>query len=247
MTAKALLIAARPPVGAAVLTIAALLLLGVRNAGVVLACALCTFTATAVAAEFVRGSKSHRHRGVRWPSALLLTLQRNRRRYGGYIVHLGIVLIVLGFVGAAFKTERHVQMEVGTTTTVGNYQLAYDDLDRDVTEEKRIFKAQINVSRGGEHVETLFPQRNFHSAQRQWQSEVAIRSTPTEDLYLVITSFDPDGTASVRAFINPLTWWIWVGAAVMLAGIVVIMSGGAVQPSPISQASPVARVAVATR
>jgi cytochrome c-type biogenesis protein CcmF len=247
MTGRALLLAARPPVAAAVLTIVALLLLGVRNAGVVLAGALCAFTAAAVVAEFVRGSKSHRHRGVRLPSALLLTLRRNRRRYGGYIVHLGIVLIVLGFAGAAFKTERHVQMEVGTTTSVGEYQLAYNDLDRDVTAEKRIFKARIDVSRGGDHVETLFPQRNFHSAQRQWQSEVAIRSTPTEDLYLVITSFDPDGTASVRAFINPLTWWIWVGAAVMLTGIVVIMSGGAVQPSLISQASPVARVAVATR
>jgi cytochrome c-type biogenesis protein CcmF len=247
MSAKALVIAARPPVAAAVLAVVGLLVFGVSSAGVIAAAALCAFTAAAVIVEFIRGSRIHRRQGIRLPSALLQTLRRNRRRYGGYIVHLGIVLIVLGFAGAAFKTERHVEMGVGDTTRVGEYRLAYESLDRDITAEKRVFKARIDVSREGDHVETLFPQRNFHSAQGQWQSEVAIRSTPVEDLYLVITSFDPDGTASVRAFINPLTWWVWVGAAVMLAGIVVIISGGAVQPNLASQASPVARVAVATR
>jgi cytochrome c-type biogenesis protein CcmF len=247
MGVKALVRAARPPVAAAVIVIGGFLAFGVGSVGVAVAAAICAFTATAVIVEFVRGSRTHRRRGTRLPSALLQTLRRNRRRYGGYIVHLGIVLIVLGFAGAAFKTERHVEMEVGTATRVGDYRLAYQSLERDVTLEKRVFKARVDVSRDGDHVETLFPQRNFHTAQRQWQSEVAIRSTPIEDLYLVITSFDPDGTASVRAFINPLTWWVWVGAAVMLAGIAVVISGGAVQPSLAPQASRVARVAVATR
>jgi hypothetical protein len=79
----------------------------------------------------------------------------------------------------------------------------------------------------------LRPQRNFHLAQRQTQSEVAIRTTPVEDLYVVLTSFDPDGAVVVRAFVNPLTWWIWAGAAVMLAGMSVLLTGGtAPAPAP---------------
>jgi hypothetical protein len=95
---------------------------------------------------------------------------------------------------------------------------------------------EVDVARGGEHVTTLRPQRNFHFAQRQPQSEVAIRTTPIEDLYLVVTSVDPDGDIALRAFVNPLTWWIWVGAGVMGAGIGVILSSpapvGARKPSP---------------
>jgi cytochrome c-type biogenesis protein CcmF len=247
MSAKALLSAARPPVLAAALSVLALLLFGVTNVGVVVAVSLCAFTATAVTGEFIRGSRIHRRQGAGLPSALLQTLRRNRRRYGGYIVHLGIVLIVIGFAGSAFKTERHVQLGVGRATSIGDYRLEYKNLERDITPEKRVFRARIEVSRGGDRVDTLFPQRNFHSAQRQWQSEVAIRSTPVEDLYLVITSFDPDGTASLRSFVNPLTWWVWMGAAVMLAGMFVIISGGALQASLVPQTSRIRRVAVATR
>jgi cytochrome c-type biogenesis protein CcmF len=85
-------------------------------------------------------------------------------------------------------------------------------------------------------VTTLQPQRNFHVAQQQPQSEVAIRTTPVEDLYAVVTSFDPDGGAAIRAFINPLTWWIWAGAVVMLGGILIVMSG-----EPVGVRAPVRR------
>jgi cytochrome c-type biogenesis protein CcmF len=87
------------------------------------------------------------------------------------------------------------------------------------------------VFRGGHQIATLRPQLNFHFAQGQRQSEVAIRTTPVEDLYVVVTSLDTDGAAGLRAFVNPLTWWIWAGAAVMLLGMIVIMSGG----TPVAQ------------
>lgn len=108
---------------------------------------------------------------------------------------------------------------------LGDYTLTYVDLIRSETPEKTVNEAVLRVERDGEHVTTLRPQRNLHLAQRQPQSEVAIRSTPIEDLYAVVTSFDTDGAAAVRTFINPLTWWIWAGAVVMLAGIFVVMSG----------------------
>jgi cytochrome c-type biogenesis protein CcmF len=203
-----------------------LALFGVRSTGALIAFGLCTFTAFAIGGEFARGSRLYRSREkMGWPSALGRTLARNRRRYGGYIVHLGVVLIVIGLAGGAFKTERQAHIGVGDSIAVGDYELVYEHFSQGEDPEKSIFTADIGVFRDGERVTTLTPQRNFHSAQQQWQSEIAIRSNPIEDLYVVVTAFDPDQAASVRAFVNPLTWWIWAGAAVMVLGMSVILSG----------------------
>ena len=160
-------------------------------------------------------------------AAIGQTLVRNRRRYGGYIVHLGVVLIVLGVAGGMFRVERQAHLREGEQLSVGDYRLVYDGLEESLTEEKQIAVTEIGVFRGSERVTTLRPQRNLHLAQQQWQSEIAIRTTPVEDLYVVTTTIDPDGSASIRAFVNPLTWWIWAGAVVMLAGMTVILTGRA--------------------
>lgn len=155
--------------------------------------------------------------------------------------------MVIGFAGAAFKTERHVELRPGAVTGVGSYDITYTDLERDVTPEKRMFAAHLSIARDGDVLGTLVPQRNFHVAQRQWQSEVAIRTTPIEDLYLVITSFDRDGTASLRAFVNPLTWWIWIGAGLMASGMIFILAERAPTRVAVRSVSPAREVAVATR
>ena len=200
-------------------------LAGIRSVGALLAFSLCAFTAASLTGEFARGGRVYRTReGLGWPAALRRTLLRNRRRYGGYVVHVGILLIVIGFAGAAFRTERQQEISPGDTMEVGAYTLAYEGSTRSETEEKQVNAARVEVLRDGQAVATLRPQRNFHFAQQQTQSEVAIRSTPVEDLYVVMTSLDADGTAVLRAFVNPLTWWIWMGAAVMAAGIAVLLS-----------------------
>ena len=215
----------RVPLLAGAVTATALAVAGVRSTGALLAFSLCTFTAVAIGSEFVRGSSVYRGPGgLSWPAALLKTLLRNRRRYGGYVVHLGVILIVIGLSGSAFSSERQELLAIGESTTIGDYTLTYTGFDQEETDEKQILEATIVVSRGNEPIATLRPQRNFHFAQEQPQSEVAIRTTPVEDLYIVITSFDQDGTAAVRAFVNPLTWWIWAGAFVMLAGMGVLLS-----------------------
>ena len=215
--------------------------------GVPLAIGLCVFTIAAIVAEFGRGGRIYRDQGVGPVRAFGRTLARNRRRYGGYVVHLGVILIVIGFIGTSAKVERHVEIAPGETMTIGDYTLRYERMLSDVTQEKRMFGAELTVADEGGSIGTMLPQRNFHVAQRQWQSEVAIRTTPIEDLYLVVTSFDQDGTASLRAFVNPLTWWIWMGAALMAAGMIFIMGG----PSPVAVTAakrrPVGDVAVATR
>jgi cytochrome c-type biogenesis protein CcmF len=215
----------RGPVAAAGVTAVVLAAAGVRSPGALCAFALCTFTAAAIVGEFTRGSRIYRARGLRLLPAVAHTMGRNRRRYGGYVVHLGIVLIAIGFAGAAFKVERQAFLELGSSMRVGAYTLTYESFEQDRTAEKEINQATIAVRRGGSPLTTLRPQSNFHIAQRQPQSEVAIRTTPVEDLYVVVTQFDRDRAAAVRAFVNPLTWWIWAGAFVMACGMTVILTG----------------------
>ncbi len=218
----------RVPLVAGGVTVVALALAGLSSPGALLSFSLCAFTATAIIGEFVRGGRVYRRRDNVGPlTALNRTISRNRRRYGGYIVHLGVLLIVIGFAGNAFKVERRADMAPGDSLDVASYTLTYEGLRTASTSEKDIFEATLSVSRGGDEVGTMRPQRNLHLAQGQWQSEVAIRTNPIEDLYVVVTGFDTDQSAVIRTFVNPLTWWIWAGAAVMLVGMLVIMSGRA--------------------
>jgi cytochrome c-type biogenesis protein CcmF len=238
----------RPPLAAGAAAAVLLVAFGLRSAGAILALALCMFTAVAIGSEFVRGGRVYRKREqLSWAAAVARTLSRNRRRYGGYVVHLGIVLIVIGFAGTAFKVERQALLSPGESMSVGSYVLRYEGARQASTTEKQMVAAEVTVMRDGENIGTLHPQRNFHVAQRQFQSEVAIRTNPVEDLYLVVTGFDADGDAALRAFVNPLTWWIWAGAAVMAIGIGVIMTGRGPHAAPEQVRTKVREPAVATR
>jgi cytochrome c-type biogenesis protein CcmF len=227
----------RTPLAAGAVCVVGLAAGGVRSPGALLAFGLCAFVVASIAGEFARAGRAHRRRTKGgWIEALGHTVLRNRRRYGGYIVHLGIVLLVIGLAGNAFKIERRAELARGESMRVGAYTLTYEALRQDETAEKQIAAAQIAVARDGRELTTLWPQRNFHVAQRQPQSEVAIRTTPVEDLYVVVTSFSARGDAALRAFVNPLTWWIWAGAAVMAFGMSVIISG----PTPALARAPAA-------
>jgi cytochrome c-type biogenesis protein CcmF len=218
----------RVPLAAGGTTVVVLGVGGLSSPGALLSFALVVFTATAIIGEFVRGSRVYRRRdNLGAFTALNRTIARNRRRYGGYIVHLGVLLIVIGFAGNAFKVERRADLAPGDTLDIAAYTLTYEGVRTATTPEKEILEARLSVSRGDDDLGPMRPQRNLHLAQGQWQSEVAIRTNPIEDLYVVVTGFDTDGSAVIRTFVNPLTWWIWAGAAVMLSGMLVIMSGRA--------------------
>ncbi|MBW3595194.1 MAG: heme lyase CcmF/NrfE family subunit [Actinobacteria bacterium] len=248
MRARALGRVSTGPALVAVVLVVVLAIAGIRSWGALIAFGLCAFTAASIVTEFVRGGRVYRKREkVSWIPAVGRTLVRNRRRYGGYVVHLGIVLIVLGVAGGAFRTERDAHLSQGESFRVGDYRLVYEDLNESRNDEKQIAITSIGVFRDGERVTTMRPQRNLHFAQEQWQSEIAIRTTPIEDLYVVTTTIDPDGAASIRAFVNPLTWWIWAGAFVMAAGMAIILTGRVAAPvlerkkARVGEAIPVSR------
>jgi cytochrome c-type biogenesis protein CcmF len=237
----------RAPLAVGAAVVVALGLAGVRSAGALAAFGLCAFTAAAITSEFIRGSRVYRSRGAPWARSLGRTILRNRRRYGGYIVHLGVVLIVMGLAGSTFRSERQALLNRGESMRVGQYTLTYARLERSSTAERFINRVTVTVARGGRDIATLSPERNFHFAQRQPQSEVAIRTNPEEDLYVVVTSVDPSGAVALRAFVNPLTWWIWMGAAVMALGMGILLTGGPTAAAPKRAAGLVREPALAAK
>lgn len=213
--------------------ILALSLAGIHSPGPLLALSLCVFVATATLSEFARAARAHRAvEGIGWALALRRTIGRNRRRYGGYIVHLGFVLIVLGLSGAAFTQRWSGRLAVGESFRLGDYSIEYREPRVYSTNEKMVMMAVLEVDRGPRTVSVLRPQRNFHFAQQQPQSEIALRTTLSHDLYLVVTQMDAERTVTLRAWINPLVVWIWIGGAVIAAGMVVIMSAAGVHGPP---------------
>src|SRR5919106_4946146 len=134
----------RPPLAAGAAAAVLLVAFGLRSVGAILALALCAFTAAAIGGEFVRGGRVHRRREqLSWGAAVARTLSRNRRRYGGYVVHLGIVLIVIGFAGTAFKVERQALLSPGESMSVGSYVLRYEGARQASTTEKQMVAAEV--------------------------------------------------------------------------------------------------------
>jgi cytochrome c-type biogenesis protein CcmF len=214
------------PLAAGALTVLGLAVAGVLSAGALLAFGLSAFVVATTVGEFVRGTRAHRRvEGGSRIQALMTLIGRNRRRYGGYIIHLGIVLIVIGIAGGAFRRNWSGRVEVGDSFRIGSYTVTYKRPIVRATEERMIAMAVMEVRQGDRFITTLRPQRNFHFPSQQPQSEIGLRTTAVEDLYIAISQMDAERAIELDAWVNPLVMWIWIGGLVMAAGMVVMLSG----------------------
>lgn len=216
----------RIPLVVGAVSVLTLAVIGVLSTGALLAFGLSAFVVAATIGEFVRGARAHRSiDGGGRVRALLRVIGRNRRRYGGYIVHLGVVLIVVGIAGGAFRKSWSGEVRVGESFRVGSYDVTYARANVFPTRERMVMMAVMEVRRRGRLLTVLRPQRNFHLAQQQPQSEIGLRTTPIDDLYIAVTQMDASRTVTLDSWVNPLVMWIWIGGAVMAAGMLVILSG----------------------
>jgi len=210
-----------------------------RDGWALMAIALAGFVAATVGQEFARGARArHRQYGEPYALALARLVSRNRRRYGGYIVHTGILILFIAFAGMAFKTETQVTLRPGERATIRSpygwtYRLThlgisqYDALNRQVT------AATLEVERDGKRLGIMTTEKRQHvdglgRPTFQPSTEVGIRSDLREDLYVVLGGV-VNGTeqAVFRFTINPLVWWVWYGGVVLvLGGLVVMWPGG---------------------
>ena len=229
------------PVAAGLMTLAALLAIGMRDPYPLIALALAGFTAATVVQEFYRGMRARmRMHGEAPPLALARLVARNRRRYGGYLVHTGILIYFVAFSGMAFRVEREATLRPGesvemrspfghtyTFTHVGMSQ--YEALNRIVT------AASVEVRRDGRRLGLVTSEKRQHvdSFKRptfEPSTEVGIRSDLREDLYVVFAGAVNGTEQAVYRFnLNPLVWWVWFGGGVLVLGGLITMWPGAPQ------------------
>ena len=213
------------PLMAGIVTGVALFMLGMRHFYALLSFALCTFVITTILLEFYKGSRVIRSkRGGLWVSAIVELLFRNTRRYGGYIVHLGIVLMFVGFTGSAFNQSMTAEIASAETIRLGHYRLRLLSVQSGQTSNYSWQSLQVAVAKDQKSLGLIAPERRYYFASQQPMAEVAIRRRLNEDLYLNFAGVSENGTKAIlQVFLNPLVSWIWIGYFVVLFGTVICL------------------------
>jgi cytochrome c-type biogenesis protein CcmF len=216
---------------------------GLRNFYVALCVLLSVFVASTVLSEFYRGARviSARVGSNLFSSAAQLTM-RNTRRYGGYVVHFGMVLVFIGLGGTPFNQDKQMDMTPGSSMNIGPYTLLLQNFDTDQQPNYSAERATIDVDRGGKSLMMLYPQRRFYPSNEESGTMVAISSTLKEDLYVVYAGRSPDNNMPViHAYLNPLVKWIWLGGVVVVFGTILALlpnRQAVLVVRPVAEASP---------
>ncbi len=202
-----------------------LLLVGVRHLYAWMTLVLSVFVAACVLQEFYKGMRTRQQTlGENFARALVNLTLKNTRRYGGYIIHLGIVLIFVGFAGQAFKAEEKALMGEGDLLQVKDYLLRCESLSSGDTPNYDYVRASLSVVKAGRALGSVHPEKRLYKASQQPISHVTIRPSLAEDLYVVLADQDPDsGKAVVQVFVNPLVIWVWIGGMVVFLGTLVAL------------------------
>ncbi len=179
----------------------------------------------AIVMEFLRGGAViAKQTGRNLLVATWMLTRRNTRRYGGYIIHIGVVIVVVGLAGAAFNRNVEKEMALGDKLEIGPYTLESIGGTQDTNPNYDSWYAVLDVSRGGKKQFQMTPEKRVYHASGQPQTMVAIHSTPSWDLYVVYEGANPDtGQPIIKAFLNPLVGWIWAGVALMFFGTIVAL------------------------
>jgi len=210
----------------AVVTAVLLVVFGVREAWAVVAFAVTAFVATTIFLQVGLGIKARmKSAGENLLMASVRAVRSNRRRYGGQLTHFSILLIVIGIVASqAYQSEVQVALAPGETIEVEGYRLNYRDYSVGKVDQRgtrEVNEAVVDVYRGASKITTIRPMRNWHSNVENWVSEVALRSSLKEDLYVVLASLDADGLAAFQVFVTPMVLWMWIGGLVLILGVLV--------------------------
>jgi cytochrome c-type biogenesis protein CcmF len=222
-TAKTLGRAIWRPAIFSLVVLAAVLISGVTNWAALLGFWLSSFVASVTLYEFWRGAWArHRSAGESLPVALWRLMGRNRRRYGGYIIHLGVVLMAIGIIGIElFQTETQGTIAQGESLTLGRYAITFDELSTfDTPDGRNVARAVVSVSKDGEKVKELYPRRDYYYESQQPMTIPGVRSTWEDDFYVLLVDWQPVSAtgATFKAYHNPLVNWLWLGSIVFILG-----------------------------
>jgi cytochrome c-type biogenesis protein CcmF len=192
---------------------------------------------TAIVEEFLRGANVVRTQtGKNIFASIVLLTRRNTRRYGGYIIHFGIVVMFIGIAGGAFNQAREMEMSYGDTLAIGPYRLICMSITQDSTPNYDTNFALLDVYKGSNKITQLSPEKRIYfpgSDHEQSSTIVALHSTAEADLYTVFEGNNPDtGRPIIKVFLNPLIAWIWIGVVIVVVGTAIALAPNLVR-SPV--------------
>lgn len=205
--------------------VAGIILFFSRNIYPIIGMAVCAFATATIVQEYIRGVLARRtHNQEAIPVAMGQLIRRNGRRYGGYIVHLAIVMIGVAVIGNEFfQQTTNITLTRGESATLGGYELIYTGLETDRAANRMEFGARIMIfdAESGKQLGSVMPQRNIYDKTPDMPtSEVGLRMSLVEDVYVVLNGWDDQGnTATFTIYVNPLTVWMWIGGIVLVLGV----------------------------
>jgi cytochrome c-type biogenesis protein CcmF len=223
------------PLGTAAVVVVVLVVAGMRQWYAIVGFSILSFVLLAILYDWLRGTRARRRtRHENYFIALWGLVMANRPRYGGYIVHLGILFIALGVTGSSvFATEKEATLKPGEQMTINRYVLTFNGLGYFQTPSREVVTASLSLASGGRHLSEMTAEKYFHRTYEQPVTEVAIRSTPLEDVYVILAGWEADQTTTFSVLVNPLVSWIWFGGAVLvLGGLLAFWPGGTPRTPP---------------
>lgn len=192
-----------------------------------------SFGVTTIVTEFWKGMQARRAtRGENPVQALFHLVGRNHRRYGGYIIHLGVILIALGIVGDAFyKQETQATLAPGEQLTVGNYQLQFSGMRAYAGSDGReITESELLVFQNGRQISQVNPRQDYFTVQEQPVTVPGVYATAGTDVYALLVGWEANGdsiqSATFKVYVNSLINWVWIGGLIMILGTIIGMWNG---------------------
>ncbi len=217
------------PCGAGLLLAVVLFASGMRHPYAIVSFSFCMFVTMTIFLEFYRGARAiHLKDKVSYVRGAFELTHRNTRRYGGYLVHMGIVLMFIGWTGAAFNQNKIQDVGVGETATIGRYALKVVNFHSGDTGNYVWDSAQLEAFKDGTSLGEMEPEKRFYAASKQGLTHVAIRTRLNEDLYISLAAVDQQKAgdpirATLQMWVFPLVSWIWIGAIVVILGTLVAL------------------------
>jgi cytochrome c-type biogenesis protein CcmF len=214
------------PLAVTLVTMAAIAVAGIHNPIVLGALGVNALVVVSIFQEWVRGTIArHRVTGAIYPVAFGQLMVSNRPRYGGYLVHIAIVMLAFGVIGSSYYSlERDIILSIDERTTIGDYEVEFAGVETTTFADRTERVATMRIYRDGDFLGTTGAWHGVYPQFNMLSTRAGIRSTPVEDLYIIFSELQPDGrTAAFRLLVNPLVWWMWLAGPFVVLGTVVAL------------------------
>lgn len=212
------------PTAVALVGLVVLWFYGIRHVYALISFTLAIFVTATIVSEFHRGARARmRANQEDYLTGVFRLLQKNKRRYGGYIVHFGIVVMFIGFTGKAFNSEKESHLKLRESMEIRGYTLKHLGITRLQDPNKIVWQATMEVYRDGKKINTIYPNKHYYRVQEQPTTEVVLHSTLLHDLYVVLAQPNEDRSAVYKVYFNPLVNLVWLSGLIIVIGTFVIL------------------------